>query len=144
VTANEPQLPRAYPFSVPMRDDMGLQLQDVSVIVKERSLLNSDPVVISENIRRLAYDDTLISSLVPTCKVKELVLMKQNPIGHGGERNDDRNEFLPIDNRDRLQPDYISVIVPTPLSMAARCSLAGAYLLAGQKISALHRYCRTE
>jgi hypothetical protein len=139
VTVNASRPPLADPFLVSLKDDMGSKLQDVSVIVKERSLLNSDPVVISENIKRLANDDTLIYSLIPTCKVKELVLIQQNRTGHEGERSDNRHEVLPKDSRDRLQPDYISVIVPTPLSLAARCSLAGAYLLAGQKISALHR-----
>jgi hypothetical protein len=131
--------PRDDPFSVSMKDDMGSQLQDVTVIVKERSLLNSDPLVISTSIKRLTYKNSLSTNLIPTYKINELVLIQQNPVGHDGKTDDDKHEVLPKDSRDRLHPGHVSVVVPTPLSLATRCSLAGAYLLAGQKISALHR-----
>lgn len=133
VTADASQPSRHDPFSVPTEDD---QLKDVSVIVKERSLLNSDPLVISSSIRQVLNEKSLRFSLISTCKVTELVLAQHNPISHDGGRKDDRHEVLPTDS---LQIDYISAVAPTPLSITARSSLAGAFLLTGQKISALHR-----
>lgn len=133
MTADASQPSRHNLFSVSTEDD---QLQDVSVIVKERSLLNSDPLVISNSIRQVLNEKYLRFSLISTCKVTELGLAQQYLICHDGGRKDDRHEVLPTDS---LQIDYISAVAPTPLSLAARSSLAGAFLLTGQKISALHR-----
>lgn len=121
-----------------MKDNVGAQLHDISVVVKERSLLNSTPSLISENVKRLICDiPSSNGTLSP--KVKYLVLTQQIFTNHDYKRNNDRHEVLDMVDRHHREPNYISVVVPTPLNLEARCSLARAFLSVGKKISTLQR-----